>query len=286
MRALQIETGRGPAAALVWDGAGPAAPWLHFAHATGMHAALYARLLAPLAGQFNIIASDARGHGADGRPLADPERLDWTGLAHDTLAIMDSIAPAARWWLMGHSLGAGCALIAATEAPARVAGLLMLEPPLIPFAVAAAARASGEPLPNPLAEQATRRRADFPDLATARASYAGRGVFREFSDGDLDAYLEAGFHPSGSGITLACPPAVEAASFRAAPIDIEPRLARLDRPFALLAGTSQSTIGEAELAAFAAHPRCHAASRIPGTGHFLPLQAPDAVQAMMRALVG
>jgi len=49
MQQIEIDTSAGRRAALRWNTAPAGAPWLHFAHATGMHALLYARLLAPLA---------------------------------------------------------------------------------------------------------------------------------------------------------------------------------------------------------------------------------------------
>lgn len=280
-----FETGRGPVSALIDTGAGEAAPWLHFGHATGMHAAVYQRLLAPLSGRFNLLAHDARGHGRSlPPPDADRQMVPWAEHAEDTAALLRAVAPAARWWLAGHSFGAVCALIAATEHPGLAAGIAFIEPPLIPFAIAAAAREAGMLLPNPLADQAERRRGTFPDRATARAAYAGRGVFRAFADADLDAYLEAGLVDVADGVALACAPAFEAATFRGVALDVEPRLARLDCPLVLLAGSEGSTVAEAEFAAFAAHPCMVDARRLEGHGHFLTHTAPEATRAAILRL--
>lgn len=283
MRRVRVETARGAASALVWDAAGAAAPWLHFAHATGMHAALYARLLAPLAARFNILAVDAWGHGADGRGF-EGAVMEWEGLAGDALAVMGVVAPRAAWWLAGHSLGATCALMASVMAPERVAGVVMLDPPFMPFDVARGLVAAGALPENPLADQAARRRGVFGSRAEAAASYAGRGVFRQFSDADLADYVESGFVDCAGGVRLACAPEVEAACFRGVTLRMEGVLAAMARPFVLLAGETGSTVPEAEFAAFAAHPMCRRAERVPGTGHFLPLQAPDVVRAAIVSL--
>jgi pimeloyl-ACP methyl ester carboxylesterase len=283
MQRIDIETRVGRRSALLWNSAPAGAPWLHFAHATGMHAGLYARLLAPLADRFHILASDARGHGhSPGGPVGD--RVEWDQFADDLLAIIDAVAPDKPWLLAGHSMGGAVSLLAASTQPARVAGLVLIDPPFIPFAAASAARAAGTILPNPMADQAGKRRADLPDVATARAAWHGRGVFRSWSDDDLDAYLADGLLPTPDGVTLACAPAWEAATFRGVSMRIEPALAALDRPFILLAGENGSTVPDAEFAIFAAHPRCLSAERLPGTTHFVPLERGDAVRAAIVAV--
>lgn len=283
MQRIEIDTSTGRRSALLWNSAPADAPWLHFAHATGMHAGLYARLLAPLADRFHILASDARGHGhSPGGPVGD--KVEWDSFADDLLAIIDVVAPAAPWLLAGHSMGGSVSLLAASVRPDRIAGLVLIDPPFIPFAIARAAREAGTTVPNPMADQAGKRRASFPDVATARAAWHGRGVFRNWSDADLDAYLADGLLPSPDGVTLACAPAWEAATFRGVSMRVEPALAALDRPFMLLAGEHGSTVPAAEFAVFAAHPRCLGAERLPGTTHFVPLERGDAVRAAIVAV--
>ena len=284
MQRVTMATGNGPRSALVWDTAA-GAPWLHFAHATGMHAGLYARLLAPLADHFRIVASDSRGHGhSPGGPVG--ARVEWDEFAADLLALVDTIDAESPWLLAGHSMGGAVSLLAAAAQPDRVAGLVLLDPPFIPFATARAARAAGVVTPNPMADQAGKRRADFPDIAAARAAYHGRGVFRSWSDADLDAYLADGLRPADDGVTLACAPAWEAATFRGVSDHIEGALAALTRPFALIAGETGSTVPAAEFDLFAAHPACVSAQRLAGTTHFVPLERGDAVRAAIVAVAG
>jgi pimeloyl-ACP methyl ester carboxylesterase len=282
MERREIMTPAGPMATLVWDQAGPGAPWLHFAHATGMNAALYARLLAPLADDFRIIASDARGHGRTRLP-ADPEALGgWEDFACDLIDLIDAIDPATPWLLAGHSMGGTSSLLAAARAPNRVRGLILLDPPFIPFAEARAFAAEGGRPPNPMADQAGRRKPGFPSRAAAREAYRGRGVFTTWADEDLDAYLADGLIDSDDGAMLACSPAFEAATFRAVSLRVEPALQALKVPFALLGAEHGSTVREAELVHFAEHKMCLDAQRLPGTSHFLPLEAGDAVRAAVR----
>ena len=207
-RRVEIDTATGRRSALLWDSAGAGAPWLHFAHATGMHGGLYARLLEPLADRFRIVASDSRGHGhSPGGAVGD--RVEWDDFASDLLGLIDAVDGSAAWLLAGHSMGGAVSLLAAVALPERVHGLVLVDPPFIPFEAARAARAEGQIMPNPMADQARKRRADFPDVATVRAAYHCRGVFRSWSDGDLDAYLADGLLPTAEGVTLACQPAWE-----------------------------------------------------------------------------
>ncbi len=282
MQRTTVETATGPRSALIWDSAADA-PWLHFAHATGMHAGLYARLLAPLADRFRIVASDCRGHGhSPGGPVGAV--VEWETLAADLLAVIDAVAPAEPWLLAGHSMGGTVSLLAAVQQPARVDGLALIDLPFIPFVIARAAHGVDQPLPNPMADQAVKRRADFPDIATARTAYAGRGVFRSWSDADLDAYLADGLVPAPGGVTLACAPAWEAATFRGVSRRVESALAAVECPFALVAGEAGSTVPAAEFALFAANSHCISAQRVVGTTHFVPLERGDAVRAAIVAV--
>lgn len=282
MQRREILTSAGPMAALVWDGAGAGKPWLHFAHATGMNAALYARLLAPLADDFRIIASDARGHGRTRLP-ADPEALGgWEDFAGDLMGLIDAVDAETPWLLAGHSMGGTCSLLASAHAPARVTGLVLLDPPFIPFAEARAFAAEGGRPENPMADKAGRRKPGFASREAAREGYRGRGVFATWADEDLDAYLADGLIDTDDGAMLACSPAFEAATFRAVSLRVEPALQALKVPFALLAAEHGSTVRDGELAHFAEHPMCLGAQRLPGTSHFLPLEAGDAVRAAVR----
>ena len=274
MNRITISTPAGPVSALQ-AGTGPR---LHFAHATGMNAQLYAGLLAPLADRLALTISDARGHGFTGLDRNPAHLTGWEDYAHDLLRLIDCVDSGSPWILAGHSMGATVSLLVAAMRPDRVAGLVLLDPPMLPFDVAREVRA-GAAVPNPMADQAARRRGMFPSRADARAAYRGRGVFSTWSDADLDAYLAGGLIDSDEGVELACAPAFEAATFRAVSPNVEPALARVRCPFVLLAGDAGSTVRDAELAIFAAHPHCLGAIRQPGTSHFLPLERPDPVRA-------
>lgn len=279
-----LPTARGPQSALLSTSAGASAPWLHFGHAAGMHAHLYIRLLTPLADRFNIVAADFRGHGESPFPIDDRPANTWQDLADDTMALLDALSLQAPVWLMGHSLGAVSGLVALEQHPDRLAGLLLLDPPLLKahsvpdFSEANLARAI------PLVRQSLGRRPHFPDRDSILARYRGRGVFTNFSEDDLAAYVDGGFAPGPHGLHLRCTPHWEAATFNGLMDDTSHWPAALRRPFALLAGETESTVSDETLVRYAAHPLCREARRLPGTDHFLPLQAPDEVRASLLRL--
>jgi pimeloyl-ACP methyl ester carboxylesterase len=276
---ITITTPAGPVSAI----AGGQGMRLHFAHATGMNAAVYGRLLAPLANQIAITASDARGHGFTGLPKSPDALQSWDDFADDLNRLLDVIDRDGPWLLAGHSMGGAVSLLAAAARPERIRGLLLIDPAMLPFDVAAQVRA-GQAIPNPMADQAARRRGLFHGRAEARAAYHGRGVFRSWADEDLEAYLDGGLIETADGMALACAPAYESATFRAVSPHVEAALAALKCPFVLLAGEQGSTVQDAELAAFAAHPACIRAERVAGTSHFLPLERPEPVRAAIETI--
>lgn len=262
-------------------------PWLHFAHATGMCAELYAQLLGPLSLEFNIVASDARGHGQS-ELSADPAALvSWTTY-QDDLATLLAEYPADRWLLAGHSMGGSVSLELAAKRPDLATAVLLIEPAFIPFDEAAgyeAARSAGQPAPSPMVEQAAKRRGHFPSRQAARDNWHGRGVFRGWSDTALDAYVEGSMRDTHDGAELACAPAWEAATFAAVTTTLADTLRRWHGPLGLLHGTINSTVRQADADRIAKVAGA-VVERIDGASHFLPLEHPEAVHAAIRALSG
>ncbi|QXQ06574.1 alpha/beta hydrolase [Sphingosinicellaceae bacterium] len=268
---------------LEWLG-DPARPWLHFAHATGMCADLYAELLDPLAAEFNIVASDARGHGQSVLP-ADPASLTSWRVFQDDLAVLLARYHPGRWLLAGHSMGASVSFELAARRPDLASAVVLVEPASIPFADAAAyeaARSAGTPRPNPMAEQAARRRSVFASRDAARDNWRGRGVFAGWSDTALDAYVRGGMRDTAEGAELACAPAWEGATFASVTTGVAAALAAWRGPLALLHGTVASTVPQPDADTIAASGAT--VERIDGASHFLPLEHPERVRAAIRRL--
>lgn len=271
---------------LEWRSAGERAPWLHFLHATGMNAELYRPLLAPLAGDFNIVASDARGHGQTRLP-ADPADLRRWTTYQDDLAALLATYPTPNWWLAGHSMGATVTLELAARSPGLANGVLLIEPATVPFAGAAAFEAvRDDPAtpPSAIAAQAARRRRDWPSRDALFEAYRGRGVFATWGDDWLRAYIDGGTRDTQDGVLLSCDPVWEAATFRSVSGTLERSLGNWRGPLKLLFANHGSTVARADVPVFMAHPG-RSEAYFETAGHFLPVEHPDEVVAAIRDLV-
>lgn len=249
-----------------------------FSHANGFNARTYRSILAPLAARLRILALDLRGHGASTLPADPDHREGWSEFRDDLLALLDATA-AGPVVLAGHSMGATTSLLAAAAEPSRARALALFEPVLFDQAP------GGEARPNPLAEGAARRRAAFPDKASALAAYTGRGAFKSWAPEQLADYVEAGFHDAGDGlVTLTCAPAWEASNFRIHRYDPWAAFAATRCPIRMLRAASDSTARiEDHAAELAADPRIRIET-VPGTTHFLPMERPDLVRAVLEDL--
>ncbi|MGH8324622.1 MAG: alpha/beta fold hydrolase, partial [Steroidobacteraceae bacterium] len=157
------------------------APRIHFSHANGFNAETYRDLLTPLAGRFRVTAADMRGHGFTTLPATPEARTDWRIFGSDLAALLDRLDPA-PFYLAGHSMGAIASLMVAARYPARVKGIVLVEPVLVPRFSRMRQRLMRlmgiqPPRGTDLAALAIKRRAIFPSFEMALASYRGRGAF-------------------------------------------------------------------------------------------------------------
>ena len=259
------------------------APLLHFTHATGFDAQTYQALLTPLQGRFRVTAADMRGHGFSTLPAHPGPQASWSSFAADLAPILDGIdtAPVV---LAGHSMGAIVSMMVAGNFPARVRGLVLVEPVLVPHysrqITKLMAFLGRKPPPNSnLAEMAAKRRAIFPSFEMALSSYRGRGAFKSWPDETIADYLRGGLLSTGNGteMQLACEPLWESAIFQNAPPGIARLASRVRCPLTLIY-SGNGTAREREIQIVA---RRHGHARlvqVPGTTHFLPMERPDIVQ--------
>jgi pimeloyl-ACP methyl ester carboxylesterase len=248
-------------------------------HATGFHGAVWEPVVAALGGALTCAAPDFRAHGASTVPEDAP--LHWEGVGDDVLAVVDALGlPPGDTVGVGHSMGGAALVLAELRRPGTFRGLWLFEPIIFPPGLDRAG-------PNPLAEGARRRRAEFASAAEALDNFASKPPFGTLRADALHAYVRHGFvdRPDGS-VRLACRPEDEARLYEGGSRHgAWERLPELACPVTIACGEDRE--GPALIA-----PRL--AERIPGSrlerlphvGHFAPLEAPPAIAARVVAFAG
>ncbi|MCW8108753.1 alpha/beta hydrolase [Alteromonas ponticola] len=100
---------------------------LHFAHANGFPFGSYRTLVEALPSHFRISGKEKLGHDPHW-PVSD----NWSYIVQELLNYLQLHSESdERVFLVGHSFGAVVSYMAACLAPAKVAGLIMLDPPLV-----------------------------------------------------------------------------------------------------------------------------------------------------------
>ena len=166
----------------------------------------------------HAIAIDLRGHGFSELPTVPKGFKNWHLLRDDIVHFFNRYIDRPVV-LAGHSSGAVISFLAAAELGEKVSGLVAFDPPSMPWLVRAMPYIPGGLAYTakrfPIARNAGKRRAVFPDLQFAFDRYKGRGTFKGVSDEALRDYLEGGLKPHPDGVQLACEPVWEQAMFLA-----------------------------------------------------------------------
>jgi pimeloyl-ACP methyl ester carboxylesterase len=239
---------------LVYETAGEGEPPVIFVHGWCCDRSFFAPQFAHFAARHAVAALDLRGHGESGRAAraADGYRIET--LASDVLAVAEA-AGFSQPVLAGHSLGALIGLACAAQ-PGAIRALLMIDP-------------------APITNDAVKT--FFLDSAPAVAA-DGDGAWR-------GQFVASMFLPSDRtrraeiiGGMARVPPDIAAAAMRAmGEFDGAAALAAATVPV-LSIGSAVPTNSSADLRALC--PSITIGQTV-GSGHFLQLQVPDQVNAMM-----
>jgi pimeloyl-ACP methyl ester carboxylesterase len=244
-------------------------------HATGFCKEMWgpvARLLAPQP----VLAVDQRGHGDSSTP---PPPYDWWDLGRDLLAVVDACR-LERPVGLGHSSGAAALVLAELLRPGTFASLALVEPIIFPFPPTRVED-------FPMTQAALRRRRSFPSPEAAAESLRGRGAFAGWTEQALTLYTTHALRPEGEGWGLKCAPEIEAEFYRgAAAHGAWARLHEVACPVVLVAGA----VSDSHSASFLDEMRERFGDArlevVPDAGHFLPMERPEVVAALVAPLLG
>jgi pimeloyl-ACP methyl ester carboxylesterase len=131
----------------------------------------------------------------------------------------------------------------------------------------------------PLVGPARRRRALFASREMAIKAYRGRGAFRGWSDEMLTDYVRSGLIENGDGqFRLACPPHWESAAYARFPFGMANLGKLVYLPVTILMGARGSSTDRRVVQKISKHHGNMKIAYVPGTTHFLPMEAPEVLR--------
>lgn len=203
---------------LVYHRTGGGGPALVLSHGLTDNGLCWRRFAAEMAGDFDVIMIDARGHGASARPTAGMDPARDLAEAIDSLGLKNPI-------VMGHSVGARATAAYANAHPGKVRQVILEDPVFLPPADEAAAAARRARFRSQVAR--------FQAMSHAEILAMGRKGSPGWHDDDFPAWATAKHQVDAEALPHYRAPWQEEVDRIAAPTLIvhgEPRLGSLITP--------------------------------------------------------
>lgn len=286
-REHRLETPAGEIGWFEW-GAPSDRPSLLLLHATGFHARLWDQVVAALPAGTHVIAPDQLGHGRSAKPVS---LADWAVTSDALLPLVDRFAGIPLVGC-GHSMGGyGLTRLAALR-PAAFHHLLLIDPVIMPPEYYAGA-ADG-PVPDPEEHPVTRRRNRWEGADAMQARFADRLPYAAWQPAVLADYCRHGLlrAADGDGWELACPPRLEVSVYQnALRTDPHAWLGDITAPVSVIRARTGERAGELDFSLSPTWPGLGARlgavrdEQWADLSHFIPMEAPERVAALLADLV-
>lgn len=244
-----------------------------FAHANGFPPGSYTALLRALKPQLDVQSLEHRPLWSDD---SAPTFLPWQVYARDLLDRIEE-SGSESLWLVGHSMGATSAILAACQQPLRFRGIVALDPVLISNKAWFWSRLMTRLKPDvmPMVKRALARPHQFASHQVAFEFYRGKRVFQHVSDDVLMDYVRAGHVlEEGEQVRLRYSGEWEACVYRSVP-RMAAALAGLECPMLIVAG-DRSEVLSARTLEWVRGLNPNIQSVTLNGGHLLPLESPQA----------
>src|SRR5262245_43276551 len=246
----------------------------------------------PLIERFEVIAFDVRNHGANPRASSGQDGHTYAQMALDLERVWREVeARLGRKPTVGvfHSMSARTAMKHALEIGFPWAALILFDPPNVP-PVGHRDYAGMDLFERRLAEWALRRQSRFVDPDELARQYASTRAHSTWVPGAHALTARAVLRPAedGPGWELSCPRELEASIYlQAMTLNLWPPAAAYGGPVKLIAADPEALGAPAP--AFAnralAEELGYDYATVPGTGHMLQIQEPEACREAMLAFL-
>ena len=211
-------------------------PFINFIHGNGFCGQAYWSFLKELTGDYSLLIQDCVGHGDSDEGSGFQSWEQSAEHAYEVLKNkLDRGIIQQPLIGMGHSFGGVLTIKMAVKYPELFKGLVLLDPILMPEVFL---KMKGDlDIPNPLAAKTRLRKKLWSDREEALAYFKTKSAYNTWSDCSLENFVEHALdHQSVHGVSLKCPPAVEAAIFSSSPDGLWDDIEKLQVPTTILYG--------------------------------------------------
>lgn len=261
-------------------------PLISLSYANGFLPETYEQALHPLFKRYRVVSPHLRPMWQP--PLPTETLRHWRQLGDDLLQHLEMLTPEPVIGI-GHSVGAITVMYAAIARPDRFHRIILIDPTLLPPAALRFVwlmRLIGRDARLPLVEGALKRGRHWDDQNAAYEYFRRKKLFARWSDNAMRLYTNSITAPDpAGGVHLIYPPQWEARLYQTIPTDVWQFPAKLKTPTLIVYGELSDVFNAQSAARFARLSPQTRIVAIPGAGHLVAQEKPEAVGQLIADFV-